>query len=340
VLGSRCARFVPVSPHRYVPVVAQELAAHQGGVLTRAQLIGLGLSSSAVNRAQRRWTRLGSGVYWLAPPLQRPPFHVRVWAGVLQGGDGARAGFGTAAVLQGLAHVDEISSTWWRSTLGLADDRVCIITPHDRRPGGGIAFVRELPGERLPSRAAEPARTQVEDTALDLAARGSRVQVVTWNTRAVQRRLTTTQRLAQRLAERPHLRHRRVMLDLLTEVADGATSPLEINAVRAVLRPHRLPTPELQMQVGPALIDVGYRQYGVLIELDGQLGHLEGGRHRDRRRDNRHVLLGARTLRFGWEDVVGDPCGVAHQIAVLLRAQGWRGELTRCPRCPPQALGV
>lgn len=322
----------------YVPAVARELCAAQGGVLSRSQLLALGLSPSAVARAKRRWTVLGPGVYWLAPTIQEPPFLARVWAGILLGGDGARTGLGTAAVLHGLAHVDEISSYQWRTIPGLADNRVCILTPNDRRGSHGVAFVRERPGERLPSRLTDPARTRVDDTTLDLAARGTTVQVVTWITRAVQRRLTTPRRLAQRIEARPKLRHRQMMIDLLTEVADGATTPLELNAMRKVLRPHGLPKPELQLRVGPAHIDIGYRRYRLVVELDGRLGH-EEGKFRDRRRDNRHARLDARSLRFGWEEVMGDPCGVAGEIAWMLQRQGWPGELTRCPRCGPAWLG-
>lgn len=317
----------------FVPADAGELAALQGGVVSRSQLLGLGLSASAVARAQRRWTPLARGVYWVAPPIQDPPFLTRVWAGILLGGDGARAGLGTAAVLHGLAHVDEISSYWWRSIPGLADDRICILTPNDRRGGAGLAFIREQPGERLPSRLTDPARTGIDDTALDLAAHGDQAHVVSWITRAVQRRLTTTERLGRRLTARPTLRHRRLMIELLAEVSQGATTPLEVSSVRRVFRPHGLPKPELQMRVGPGLVDIGYRRFHLVIELDGRLGHVEEGKFRDRRRDNRHAELDARTLRFGWEEVVGEPCAVARQIGRMLRRQGWTGEMALCPRC-------
>jgi hypothetical protein len=35
-------------------------------------------------------------------------------------------------------------------------------------------------------------------------------------------------------------------------------------------------------------------------------------------------------LRYGWRDVVGDPCGVAAQVAVLLTARGWSGTPQPC----------
>lgn len=324
-----------MTPRRYVPAEVWDLAVAQAGVVSRFQLRGLGFSAAAVDRMRRPWTWLGPGMYWLAPPLQEPPFLTRVWAGVLFGGAGARAGLGTAAVLHGLAHPDEMSSYWSRTTPGLTGAGVCILTPNDRRSAPGVVFLRERSGERMPSRAAESPRAGVEDTALDLAARGDRSQIVTWITRAVQRRLTTTDRLARRLDERPTLRHRRLIIPLLADVAEGATTPLEVSALREVFRPHGLPKPELQMRVGPSLIDAVYRKYRLVIELDGQLGHVEEGRFRDRRRDNRHAELDVATLRFGWDDVVADPCAVARQVARVLHRQGWQGEMTPCLRCRP-----
>ncbi len=316
-----------------MPVQVWELARQQAGVVSRAQMLGLGMSSSAIARASRHWTRLGPGIYWLGPPVQPPPFIARVWAGVLLGGDGARAGVGTAAILHGLAHEDEMSSTRGRNLLGLGDDRIWVVTPNNRRCNSDVGFLRERRGERLPSRPTEPARTGIDDTTLDLAVRGDDAQVVTWITRAVQRRLTTPDRLARRLADRSRLRHRGLIRELLDDVSQGATTPLEVNAARNVFRAHRLPKPQLQMRIGAALIDAGYPEYRLLIELDGRLGHLEEGVFRDRRRDNRHAVLDFVTLRFGWYEVTADPCGVARQIADVLRLRGWPGDLAPCRRC-------
>lgn len=323
-----------MKPRHGIPADLWRLAACQGGVVSRSQYLGMGLSPSAHGRAIPQWTRLGPGVYWLAPPLLPPPFETRVWAGILLGGDGARAGLATAAVLHGLAHEDEVASARRRSLLGLDDDRIWIVTTHNRRCGPDFGFVRERTGERLPSRPTEPARTGVEDTTLDLAARGDETDVVTWVTRAVQRRLTTTDRLARRLEDRSRLRHRGLIRELLADVSAGATTPLEVSALRNVFRRHRLPAPELQLRIGGAVVDAGYQRYRVLIELDGRLGHIEEGAFRDRRRDNIHAGLGLVTLRFGWSDVTGDPCGVARQIADVLRTHGWAGAITPCRRCP------
>ena len=54
-----------------------------------------------------------------------------------------------------------------------------------------------------------------------------------------------------------------------------------------------------------------YKEYGLLIELDGRLGHEGVGRFRDMRRDNRATIDGLATLRYGFGDVHGIPCEVA-----------------------------
>jgi hypothetical protein len=83
----------------------------------------------------------------------------------------------------------------------------------------------------------------------------------------------------------------------------------------------------------PYATDVGYDAYGLLVELDGRLGHEGAGRFRDMERDNRFVLGGLTTLRYGWFDVVDHPCLVAAQVGQMLIARGWLGLPARCERC-------
>ncbi len=274
----------------------------------------------------------------MGPPLPRAPWPALVWAGILLGGPGARAGLLTAAALDGLVDTAErlrASDGTWRSV----DERVVIVAPGRRGPHPGFVFLRERPGLRLRSSAREPARTRIEDTVLDLCAGADAEGVVMWLTRAGQRRLTTPARLRQRIEARPVVRNRALMLEILQDVSAGATSNLEHRALRDVFRPHGLPGVRLQHRTGSGrrVADAAIVEYRLLIEFDGRTGHAEEGAFRDRSRDNEHTLDGWITLRFGWSDVGSDPCGVAVQIAELLTRLGWRGELRRCPRCPRSA---
>lgn len=50
-------------------------------------------------------------------------------------------------------------------------------------------------------------------------------------------------------------------------------------------------------------MDVLYRDYGLIIELAGRLGHSGAGRFRDLERDNSATGDGLATLRYGSADV-------------------------------------
>ena len=91
---------------------------------------------------------------------------------------------------------------------------------------------------------------------------------------------------------------------------------------------------------GRSVRDVLYDEYGLVVELDGRLGHEGLGRFRDMWRDNQAALEALLTLRYGSIDVCGRPCAVAAQVGAALADRGWNGVLTRCSRCRlvPDAL--
>ena len=81
--------------------------------------------------------------------------------------------------------------------------------------------------------------------------------------------------------------------------------------------------------------DNEYSPYGVLVELDGQIGHAETtSRWRDMTRDNAAAMSGKLTLRFGYH-LVGEPCAAAAQVVAALRLRGWTGTPRACSAtCP------
>lgn len=140
--------------------------------------------------------------------------------------------------------------------------------------------------------------------------------------------------MLQRLEERRRLPHRLLITEILRDITAGATSHLELRALRDVLSNHGFP--EFTMQAagsGQQRVDVLFAAHRVIVEFDGRPGHTGEGAFRDMRRDNAHLLSGYATLRFGWDDVVRDPCGVARQIAQLLRQAGWDGFFDPCAHC-------
>ena len=149
----------------------------------------------------------------------------------------------------------------------------------------------------------------------------------------MQRRLTTPAQLVKTLHRRGRMPHRRLLVDLLTDVATGAHSSLEIRYLRDVERAHGLPTGSRQSGKPGEFIDVRYRRYGLLVELDGRVGHDGEGHWRDRARDNAHAFQAQESLRYGWYEVSDQPCAVAREVGRMLSLRGWPGLPERCPNC-------
>lgn len=298
------------------------LAAHQDGVVTAAQTRAAGLSSQALYRLELtgRWQRLARSLYLTAPGP--PSWPALAWGGVLLGGEDARLGGSAAGHLHGLVPV--------------APAQILILVPQhavtrDRRPWH---FRREAVGVRGPSLGSPP-RIPIEDAVLDLCDVSTAARAVGLVTDAVGSRRTSAGQLREALDRRRRARHRQLLEELLADVAVGAESPLEVRYLRDVERAHDLPRGDRQNRSGlPYRRDVVYLTAGVVVELDGRLGHEGDGHFRDMRRDNRTTLAGELTLRYGTADVAGRPCAVASQVASALRLRGWSGWLSPCPRCP------
>jgi hypothetical protein len=81
----------------------------------------------------------------------------------------------------------------------------------------------------------------------------------------------------------------------------------------------------------------------LVVELDGREAHPTDQAFRDLRRDNQVTVTGRTVLRYGWRDVVGEPCAVAAQVGLALQQRGWSGSVGRCgagcPIPPPSGLG-
>ncbi|MDQ1679729.1 MAG: hypothetical protein QOI42_588 [Frankiaceae bacterium] len=290
------------------PTDLVRLSERQRGVVSRAQARAAGLSAKAIQH------RIEYGVW--QPVLPRVyatfsgpvPFATRMWAAVLYAGTGAV-----------VSHASAAHAIGWSATPDLVDVIVpverrvreqpslrihrCSLEPHD------IAHVRRLP-------ATAPMRTVLDllsgartaDDALGIAAN------------AVGSRRVSAQRLLAGLRERPNARHRAVLLDALQDVAGGSDSILEVKFAQ-LLRRHGLPlgVRQQRMRHGERTIRVDMAWPGLVVELDGLLGHAHyGGRFRDAGRDNGHALAGRSVLRFGWSDVTTDACTVAAQVAALL----------------------
>lgn len=307
-----------------VPESVRRLAALQAGVVSREQVVGLGLSPTAISRLvhQGFWTRIVRGVYLVAPGP--PAWPALAWSGVLIGGDAARLGGSAAAHLHGLV-TDPPARIEVLLPATLARPRIT----------GPWSFCRERPGARQPRTVGSPPRITIEDTVLDLVNDPDCADrdAVNWLTMAVNSRRTTPQRILRAAEERHFLRQRDLIAQVLGDVAAGARSPLEVDYLNLVERAHGLPVGRRQASRRRTEVDVLYEEFGLLVELDGRLGHDGMGRFRDMRRDNASTSDGLATLRYGKADVFGIPCEVAREVGHNLMRRGWEGPGHSCHHC-------
>jgi hypothetical protein len=303
------------------------VASAQGGLVSRQQLLDLGLTRSLALTEVRagRWQRVLPGIYaTFTGPL--PPLS-RVWAAVLHAGPGAAVS-GHAAL--------------WLAGLGTAPGVVSVAVPAGRkvRPQRGLTVHRMRDLARKVHPAASPPRLKVECAVLQLASLADRPgPVVDVVIRVCQRRLTTARRLGEELALWPRHRWRALLTEVLSEVRDGVQSALERRWLCQVERPHGLPAPDCNAVEevpggGRRYRDLRYRRWGVVIELDGREAHPDDEAHRDRARDNRAARHGDLALRYGWRETATDPCVAAGEVGAVLTARGWAGALRSCgPSC-------
>jgi Transcriptional regulator, AbiEi antitoxin len=304
----------------------RDLAEQQRGLLTAQQLAEAGISRSAVTSRLRQgdWQRPRRGVYAsFSGEMGRPG---QLWAAVLYAGPGAALSYWTAAEVNGLRDRES----------GL----IHVTVPWDRRvqPATGLALHRSRRALDALHPSRQPPQTRVEETALDLAGLAETLDdAVSWVTRALQRRLTTPDKLRLALAARPRIRWRRQLAELLTTDAAGLHSILEVRYHRDVELPHGLPagSRQVRFRLGDhnEYRDLLYAEFATAVELDGVAAHPADSRWRDIERDNSAAAGGVVTLRYGWLDLTTRPCAVAAQVALVLGSRGFDGGHACSPAC-------
>jgi very-short-patch-repair endonuclease len=308
-------------------VAACSSSSRQDGVVTRRQLLAEGITDGQIRARLKshRWRAIYPGVYMTLD--ERPSALAMTWAAVLRAGPGAVAGPRT--------------SLWLAGAYDEPPARLDVLVPDGRTAPGNVPFqvrrCRHLPARVHP--AARPPRLRVDDAVLDLCQQITRPDlVVDLVIRVVQRRLTTASRLRERTARRRRQRWRALLLDVLGDVERGVLSSLERRWLRHVEIAHGLPSSKINHREdgegGRTYRDFDYDEYGLVVETDGREAHSVAEAFRDRIRDNRVTVSGRRTLRYGWHEIVRNPCAVAEEVATVLRMLGWSGHPRPCgPQC-------
>jgi hypothetical protein len=312
-----------------LPYTLRNLVENQGGVVSRAQALKAGLPIGVIKFrvSSGRWQQMYPGVY--ATFTGGPGRSASLWAAVLSGGPGAMLSHETAAELQRLT--DKSVETIHLTVPG----------PRHVLAAHGVTIHRARRAVEAVERDSNPPRTRVEETVLDLTQTAATFDdVCGWITRAFARDLTDESRLRAAMRQRPKLRWRADLHELMAAAASGDHSVLEYRYDRDVERAHGLPEPVRQAPfVGPdgrrGRRDRLYVAYGVVVELDGRLAHPDEEQWRDKARDNEAAVDRKQTLRYGWEQVRRHPCATALQVAQVLRVHGWDGWPRPCsPGCP------
>jgi hypothetical protein len=253
----------------------------------------------------------------------------QLWAAILSAGPGAVLSYETAAELHRLS--DRMVET------------VHVTIPYDRRIAAaeGISLHRSARNVETVQVQGYPPCTAIEETVLDLTqVARSFDDLCGWVTRAIARELTDETSLQAAMTKRERLRWRADLHEILEAAATGDHSVLEFRYHRDVERAHGLPEPDRQVPFTEkdgrrGRRDRVYQEYGVVVELDGQLAHPAENRWKDKARDNAAAAARQQSLRYDWAAVTQRPCATAAEVIEVLRNQGWRGRTRPCsPGCP------
>jgi very-short-patch-repair endonuclease len=237
--------------------VVRAIAAGQGGIVDRAQLLAAGVSSTAIHRALHsgRLHRIHHGIYSTQAPELATEDALLI-AALMAAGDGAALSHGTAA--------------WRWHLIPAPPNRIELSVPRARTPQRGVAlFQAQLRADDLTLNARLPS-TSVPRTLLDLAARYDR--------RALAKALAEAEfhhdlrpadveaTLRRGHPGSAHLRH------ALEQHAPGhgqVRSDLE-RRFRALLIRHRIDLPLRNAPLGPWTVDCLWPERRVVVELDGR----------------------------------------------------------------------
>lgn len=282
-----------------------ELAKRQHGVVSRAQLLGLGISRRSIERRIEGSLlhRLHRGVY--AVGHERLAVRGRWMAAVLACGEGALLSHRGAAALWGLA--------------GIPRGPIDVLAEHARRRPGIASHRGAVDGEDRATRDGIPV-TSVARTIFDLAEIVDERRLRRHFEEADRLRLIETRALRGVCARNPgrHAAARATRLLDSLELPSDSRSALEDRFVE-LCREHRLPRPQLNVRLLDVEVDAVWPRARLVIELDGFAYHRHRAAfERDRARDAALQAAGYRVVRLTDRRLRSEAKAVAAELSVLL----------------------
>lgn len=176
-----------------LPAALVKLINDQGGAVSTAQLVALGLSEAVIRRLTRRWTTPARGVHIVG----EPSWQGAVWAGLLRGGTGAVVGAEAACFLH----------------KALRDEprRILIWSGGGAKSGFTVGKWRVAYRRGTRRERGTPPRASLEDSLLDFARTAGELEIVSAISQAFAKRRTMPKKLRKSLAKRGRLRHRELI---------------------------------------------------------------------------------------------------------------------------------
>jgi len=288
------------------------LASRQHGVVSRTQLVRLGLGHRAIDHriAGDRLHPVHRGVFAVGhPAVSRPA----TWmAAVLAAGEGAVLSDHAAAALWGIRDAGRSRPS---VTAPRRVDRPRIDVRRIVLPADEVTIWRGIP-------VTTPARTL-----FDLAGTLTRPQLEAAVNEAEIQRLTSPTPLAVLLARHPRrpgaANLRRILIDHETIGRRVTRSELEV-AFLAFLDAHALPRPHTNAEIDlgngrEPMVDAAWDAQRLIVELDSYSIHATRRNFEaDRDRDRALTVAGWRVVRITWRRLHRDRASLAAELRTLL----------------------
>jgi very-short-patch-repair endonuclease len=286
-----------------------ELARRQGGHVTRAQLVGLGLGVGAIDYRLSigRLIAVHHGVYAVGHLPTNPIDQAK--GVVLAGGPRVALGCGSAAAFWGVQQR-------WSFPLEL-------ISATDRRLAGVKVHqsktllqrdIRVVDGLRVTS----PART-----VLDIAPRLSDKQLARAVDDLRHARKVTINQLKDVVARNPHHPGAQRLAKIIGATQKEPTRSELESAFQRLAQKHGLPVPQINVEVAGYTVDAYYSEHQLVVELDGWLTHqTRQAFTRDRRQDAEILAkTGVPTVRLTYDQTTRHATRTATELRTILAAR-------------------
>lgn len=287
------------------------LARRQHGVVTRAQLLALGMDPAVIKRRLRagRLRAIYRGVYLVGPIA--PP-HAREMAAVLACGEGAVLSHRSAAALRSLlaypAHP--------------APAHVTVVGADRRRPGIRVHRVGVLPPDEVTTFKSIPITTPAR-TILDLASELTVRELEQALGTAETNRITSRAKLRSLLGRYPGRRGTPALRALLdSDLRPAFTRSQAEERFLALVRRAELPPPNTNVRLADFEVDFLWPEQRLVVEIDGFVHHGDRASFEaDRARDAALAARGFTVIRVTWRQLVDEPEVVIARLAQALASR-------------------